>query len=124
VAAVLASAAFDTSRSTGAHPWRGALPPIAWPDKSEHEGGLKRWILAATCQLGALPPPERPRPEEASVTREQYDAIYTTVLAAQRHDSLPAQCYVCEILAIVGDEVTDNQAADGRPVAAAGARGI
>jgi hypothetical protein len=53
------------------------------------------------------------------VTREQYDAIYATVLAAQQVDSLPAHVYVSEILAIVSAEVTDNQTADGRPVAAA-----
>jgi hypothetical protein len=56
------------------------------------------------------------------VTREQYDAIYATVLAAQRHDSLRAHFYVSEILAIVSDEVTDNRVADGRRAAAAGAR--
>lgn len=70
-------------------------------------------------ELGPSPPSERPRPEEAEVTREQYDAIYATVLAAQQDDSLPAHFYVSEILAIVSAEVTDNQTADGRPVAAA-----
>lgn len=53
------------------------------------------------------------------MTREQYDAIYATVLAAQHDDSLPAHFYVSEILAIVSAEVTENQTAEGRPVAIA-----